>query len=195
MPVDPYVYEGTDVLRNRFDVRDAGELARREADASLLRLAQLREQPLPGSYDLDHLRAFHRFLFGDIYPWAGEVRTVALAKVDMFVLPARITPYLDGVLRQLRDQNYLRGLGPEEMVQRLAHYLGEINAAHPFREGNGRTQRAFLSQLARDAGYRLVWERIDASRNVEASIASMRGDDALLRTLVAEVIEYDRPTV
>ena len=188
MPDDPYVYPGTNVLRNRFDVRDADELARREHDASSARVLALLVKPLPGRYDLAHLQAFHRHIFGDVYEWAGELRTVAIAKADLFALPMHIAPYLSGVLAGLPRENYLRGLPADRLADRLAYYLAEINAVHPFREGNGRTQRAFVGQLAADAGHHLAWERLTPERNIEASVAAMRGDNAPLRQALAEVM-------
>ena len=112
---------------------------------------------------------------------------MAIAKTDMFALPQHIEPYLAGVLAELARENYLRDLDRERFVDRLAHYLAEINAAHPFREGNGRTQRAFISQLARDASYALDWSRTDAERNIAASIASMHGDNNPLRAILGDI--------
>lgn len=189
MPADPYVYPGTNVLRNRFGIRDAGELARREAQASTIRTVELSARPLPGRYDLPHLQAFHRHLFGDLYPWAGEIRTVVIAKGDMFALPDRIVPYLTDVFSQLAAEKHLRELGREGFVARLTHYLAEINAVHPFREGNGRAQRAFLGQLATERGYWIAWERADRNGNIAASIASMRGDNGPLHEMLDRLVE------
>ena len=117
MAEDPYVYPGTNVLRNRFGLRDAGELERRERDASYARLLQLAAEPLPGRYDLAHLQAFHRHIFGDVWPWAGELRTVTIAKENtMFALPAHIAPYLSDVLAGLPRENFLRGLPPRQLA-------------------------------------------------------------------------------
>lgn len=189
MAADPYVYPGTRVLRNTYGIRDAAELSRRENDAVTVRLLQLRLDPLAGNYDLEHLRAFHRHIFGDVYPWAGEIRTIAIAKTDLFALPQHIEPFLAGVLDKLSAEQYLRGLDRVHIVDRLTHYLAEINAAHPFREGNGRTQRAFIGQLANQAGYRIAWERAEPACNIDASIAAMRGDNAPLRTMLGELVE------
>jgi cell filamentation protein len=187
--VDPYVYPGTDTLRNRWGVRDAAELARREATITAARLAELAERPIPGDFDLAHLRALHRHIFGDVYDWAGEIRSVAIAKDDLFALPQHIEPYLGAVLSQLAAENYLRGLDRDDLIDRLTHYLAEINATHPFREGNGRTQRAFLSQLAANhAGYRIEWARLDPQRNLDASRAAHRGDNRPLRAILDELI-------
>lgn len=105
MAEDPYVYPGTQVLRNHFAIHDPVELARREHDASTARQLELQANPLPGRYDLEHLQAFHRHILGDLYPWAGKIRTVAIAKGDLFALPQLIKPYLTAVLAQLLAEN------------------------------------------------------------------------------------------
>jgi cell filamentation protein len=189
MTSDPYVYPGTNTLRNRYGVRDADQLARLDADLSARRLAELAVRPIPGRYDLPHLRAFHRHIFGDLYPWAGQVRTVAIAKGDLFALPQHIKPYLSNVLSRLPDEDYLQGLEPAAVIDRLTFYLAEINSVHPFREGNGRTQRAFIGQLARQVGYRMAWERLDRERNIQASQAAHHGDLEPLRALLANLTE------
>jgi cell filamentation protein len=146
---DPYVYPGTHTLRNRYGVRDPAALSRLEATFTAGRLAELGERPIAGVYDLAHLQALHRHVFGDVYAWAGEIRSVAIAKGDLFALPEHIASYLGGVLAQLPGEQHLRGLDREAFIDRLTHYLAEINATHPFREGNGRTQRAFVQQGVR----------------------------------------------
>lgn len=189
MPADPYVYPGTSCLRNRAGIRDARTLARLEAEQRSIVIAQIERTRLPGRYDLEHLRAFHRRIFGDIYEWAGELRSVAIAKDDsVFALPEHIDSYLAGVLGALAGKGYLRGLARAAFLDRITHYHAELNAAHPFREGNGRAQRAFLGQLARDAGYTLAWRRLDRDRNIEAARASHRGENSPLHELLEELL-------
>jgi len=84
-------------------------------------------------------------LFSDLYTWAGEIRTVDIAKTGLFCMPAFIVPQTERLLARLAGESHLRGLEREHFVDRLAHYLAELNAIHPFREGNGRTQRAFVT--------------------------------------------------
>ena len=79
-------------------------------------------------------------------------------------------------------------LGRDAFVGRLAYYLGEVNALHPFREGNGRAQRAFFAQLARSTGFTLAWQHLDAARNVEASAAIMRGDPEPMRKMLDALV-------
>ncbi len=189
MPEDPYVYPGTSVLRNHDGVRDAQLLAQREHDASNLRLLQLQGNPLPGRYDLAHLQALHRHIFGDIYPWAGEIRTVALAKGDLFALPQHIKPYLSSILDQLPAEDYLRDMPREQLAHRLAYYLAEINSVHPFREGNGRAQRAFVGQLAYQADHFIAWDRLDPQRNIDASRQAHHGNEQPLRAVLDQLTE------
>jgi cell filamentation protein len=190
LPADPYVFPGTNCLRNRLGIRDPRELAVIEAEQTSILIAQLERTRLPGRYDLAHLRAFHRRIFGDIYEWAGELRTVAIAKDDsLFALPEHIDAYLVGVFAELAGEEHLRGLARGPFLDRLTHYYAELNAAHPFREGNGRAQRAFLGQLARDAGHTLAWRRLERERNIGAARASHRGENSPLLELLDELLE------
>jgi cell filamentation protein len=102
--------------------------------------------------------------------------------------PQHIETSAAEIFRALGSENCLRDLDREAFVARLAYYLGEVNAVHPFREGNGRTQRAFFEQLARDAGYTLAWQHLDAARNIEASAAIMRGDAEPMRKMLDTLV-------
>ena len=113
---------------------------------------------------------------------------MAITKGDPFALPEHIDSYLGGGLAQLGDEQHLRGLDREPFIDRLAHYLAEINAIHAFREGNGRTQRAFIGQLAQDAGYRIESPTLDPPQNIEASRAAHLGDNQPVRTMLAALI-------
>lgn len=188
MTVDPYLDPQTGLLRNRLGITEAGRLREAEAGLSLAAIQDLNLRILPGRYDLPHLRAFHREIFGDLYQWAGELRTVAIAKTDLFCLPQHIESYAVGVFDALGGEQHLRDLSRARFIDRLTHYYAEVNAIHPFREGNGRTQRAFFHQLAREAGWPVDWTSLAAQSNVDASIASLRGDNRLLRTMLSRTL-------
>jgi cell filamentation protein len=191
---DPYVYPGTDVLCNLLDLRDAAELAEREAALSAIRIAQLERRFIAGDFDLTHLRATHRYIFGDVYSWAGDLRTVRITKGgDLFALPEHIGPYLTTLFADLARENRLHGLGFEQFVERLTHYYAEINAVHPFREGNGRAQRAFLGQITKGAGHPIAWVHLDAERNVLAARESHRGNNSPLREMLGDLLEQSAP--
>ena len=189
MSWDPYLDLQSGVLRNRLGITDAGELARAEAELTSYRLIELRASPLPGRYDLPHLQAFHRHIFGDVYDWAGELRTVTLGKGGaLFCLPQHLVATADDVFTRLARDRHLRGRDRTAFVDGLAALLAEVNTLHPFREGNGRTQRAFLAQLARDAGYRIRWAELDPEANTAASAAARAGDTSLLRAMLERLV-------
>jgi cell filamentation protein len=185
---DPYLDLDTGVLRNRLGIGHREELARAEAALTASRLYDLQRGHLPGRYDLEHLRSFHRVIFGDVYDWAGELRTVTIGRGGLFCLPHQLVPVGEEVFGRLARDHHLRGLDRSTFVGRLAELLAEINFLHPFREGNGRTQRAFVAQLARDAGYRTRWVLMDPAANVAASAAALRGDTAPLRELLDQLV-------
>ena len=188
MNEDPYVYPGTDVLRNAHDIRDAGELQIVEANLTYMRTLQLASRPIPGKYDLAHLQSFHRYLFAELYDWAGQLRTVVLAKTDLFCLPEHIKSYGAEIFGKLADEQPLSDLDRDAFVGRVAHYLADVNALHPFRDGNGRAQRTFFAQLASNAGYRLDWQLVEPQQNVDAFVASMHGDEMPLRRLLDAIV-------
>ena len=111
-----------------------------------------------------------------------------MAKGAMFCLPQYIDSSAAIIFRELHDEDCLRDLSRDAFVGRLAYYLGEVNALHPFREGNGRAQRAFFAQLARSTGFTLAWQHLDAARNVEASAAIMRGDPEPMRKMLDALV-------
>lgn len=187
--VDPYLDPESGVLRNRLGITDVKELAAVEAALSASRLVDLERRRLPGFYDLAHLQGFHRFILGDVYEWAGELRTVTIAKGEVFCLPQHLLSYGADVFGRLEAADRLRGLSRESFVARLAALLADINALHPFRDGNGRTQRAFVSQLAHDAGHHIEWIRMDPQLNIAASAASLRGDLEPLQAMLDQLVD------
>lgn len=186
---DPYAMPNG-VLRNKLGITDHQLLAAAEADITRARLVMLAERPLPGAYDLGHLQAFHAAIFGDIYPWAGELRTVNIAKRTPFCPVRNLMPYAAEVFGRLASSGHLRDLPRQEFVIRLAALYGDLNVLHPFREGNGRTQRAFLTQLSANAGYDLNWSILDPQRNEDASVKSFLGDNSLSERLLDELITF-----
>lgn len=184
MPEDPSSDPVTGVLHNKLGLGTAAGLEAAEREITHAALILLDESPVSLSYDLPHLQEIHKRIFGDIYEWAGQIRTVAIAKGAMFCLPQYIDSSAAVIFGELHDEDCLRGLRRDAFVGRLAHYLGEVNALHPFREGNGRAQRAFFGQLARDAGFTLAWQHLDPARNVDASAAIMRGDPEPMREML-----------
>lgn len=194
---DDFFWPGTQVLRNKLGLQDQDQLDRAERALTYGRLIALRTTSVaPGRFDLTHLQAIHRYLFQDIYDWAGEVRTFTLVKGETeFCRPEHVASCAAEVFGGLANNDLLRGLDIASFVHEAAELLGHLNALHPFREGNGRTQRAFLELLSDAAGHPVVWPEGMEQRNIEASIASMRGDNSGLRELIAESVRDSAPPV
>ena len=185
---DPYA-DAHGVLTNKLGITTGAALSRAETDLSFAALLRLAIHPLPGRYDLAHLRGFHRHIFGAVYPWAGQLRTVDLARGprDAFCRWPFIESSAADIFAGLAAENRLADLPRTPFVARLAHYYGEINALHPFREGNGRTQRAFLGQLAREAGWHTAWSDLNAEQNNTASAAALHGDPNPLTAMLETI--------
>jgi len=182
---DPYLYPGTDVLRNKEDVRNAVELEAFERMATANRMETLPENvPITAEGYCE----LHRYIFQDVYDWAGKTRTVDIAKNDdLFCLGRFVEQELATRFEAIRAESCLRGLSADEFIAQAAHHAAELNAIHPFREGNGRTLRAFLFILGRHAGHGVDLSRIDPQRWNEASRESFRTGDS---KPICDVIAY-----
>lgn len=175
---DPYCYKGTFVLKNRLGTRDAEVLEAFELEMSSLRA----DEPLPaGRFGPAHYRAIHRHLFQDVYSWAGKYRTVRTAKGgNWFCFPEHIAREMDRLFARLAGDNRLRGRSAEAFIEGAANFLGELNAIHPFREGNGRAQLAFMHLLSIEAEHPLDFARVRPESFMRAMIASFAGNVAPL---------------
>jgi len=180
---DPYSDPWTGVLHNKLHIEDPDELAEAEFTLVSMRDAQIGRAVVPGAYDLAHLQRFHRQLFGDVYYWAGELRTVNIQKpgASFCFAPHISSSAASDVFPLIAKYDYLRGPDRDLFLDRLAETLGEVNALHPFREGNGRTQRAFFRQLGAAAGWRLDWAALDPGTNISACRTAMSGNVEPLR--------------
>jgi len=185
---DPYCYRGTTTLKNRAGLRDQADFEAFEAAMVTQRL----DEPLPaGRLSATHYRALHHHLFGDVYSWAGRLRTVRISKGDsMFCYPENIDAEMRRLFAWLKKRNYLRGLDRQEFANDAAHFLSELNAIHPFREGNGRTQLAFLALLGHFTGHEINYTSIVPEQFLAAMITSFSGDE---RALAKEIFKLMQP--
>jgi cell filamentation protein len=191
---DPYCYPGRDVLINKGDYRVQAELNKFEADAVFLAFAALKTNSIAGPFDARRLQETHRRIFGNVYSWAGELRkgigmmakTRASGSQVSYGPSENVPGALASTFAALRAEKGLLGLDAKAMAQRLAFYYSELDAIHPFRDGNSRTLRAFTSDLAQSAGYRLDWAPIAQTAEQRRrlfharDLAVMRGDTSEL---------------
>lgn len=170
-----YCYPGTEVLKNKLNIKDADRLEKMERRLASMRLSDLQENPILGDFDTKHLLKIHKYVFQDIYEFGGKFRVEEVSKGNTNFAP---TPYLkEGVgelLNKLKKENYLKGLNSKETSKKLAYYMAELNFAHPFREGNGRTQREFIRELALKNGYRVEWNKVSKKDLLKATIEASK---------------------
>ena len=188
-PVSANCYSGTTVLINKFDIREEEKLNEVEGVLTSARYAEWLSAPKVETYDFDHYKAIHRFLFSDLYDWAGEVRTVNISKKGTQFAPAeQIENQAAQIFERLKTQNFFRGLSHDEFVNEIVDFYCVTNVLHPFREGNGRTQRVFLTQLIRNVGCDINFADMDTDLLMIATIQSAQGVTDLLKVIFSESI-------
>lgn len=174
---ESYFYPSPDngTMRNLFNERDPLILSRLEYVETALRQRELNSDPTlvqQHTYDGAHARAIHRYLFQDVYEWAGEYRTVGIAKGHSeFAWPDEIDRYLTDASRVIRSTEWPR-LDREAFAERAATVFAYLNQAHPFREGNGRTSKVFMDHVGQRSRFTLDYERVSPGEWNNASALS-----------------------
>lgn len=188
-----YIYPGTRVLKNKLDIRDPKLLEQ----AELVLSTERAKQPLPAAalkLNYEGFLEIHHHLFQDVYDWAGKLRNYTTGRGPIpFSPPENIETWMKNQFRILEKENYLKGLSIEEFANKAAPIVNEINAAHPFIEGNGRTQRLWLRVLAEQAGHTLQFKNEDREKWYEASrIGFERVDHRPMAQLLTECLYRER---
>lgn len=181
---DFYCYPDSAVLKNKLDIKDWETLDKAEREITGLKAVQFSDSPFPDELNFNYIKKLHKFLFQDIYNWAGETRKVDISKGNIFCQHELIEVNADFLMNELKAENYL--LDTTDIVKRLAYYLGDLNSIHPFREGNGRIQRLFVAELARRAGYDLDFSGITPEEMIVASDEAFRHNYEPLEQIVAK---------
>jgi cell filamentation protein len=199
---DRYLQEDGKTLKNKLGiVLDPETLAMKEAAIVFTRSLELYANGFPRAKGFESVKAIHRYLFQDIYEWAGEPRTIDLARkayadgsadLQRFTKAAHIEREGCRLFNDLSAANHLRGLTREQFANKLTPFFGRLNQLHPFREGNGRTQRLVWEQVAQHAGHELSFEGISRERMVAVSIAGGAGDHQPAQRMFAELLDPQR---
>jgi len=184
-----YCYENSNVLRNKLGIIEADALHIAEREIVAVRVLEAERVPIRGKLDFKHLCDIHRYLFGDVFEWAGKLRTVNISKGNPFCNADVLDVYGAELFGKLKSERYLLDVPQERISERLAHYLSEINVMHPFREGNGRAQRMFIEYLALAAGCRVDFTTVTAGEMIEASVRAFDHDETAMQGLFMRVTE------
>lgn len=155
--MDSYCYKNTNVLVNKFNIMDNRKLNKIEKDYSLFRLDELMSKK---DYEISLKRYMfiHNYLFSDIYPFAGKIRTVNLKKGDyVFSFKDEIVSKLHDVIYDMKTN--MGRINDDNVISCITNYYLKLNEIHPFREGNGRTNREFIREYASILGYDMDYSK------------------------------------
>ncbi len=184
-------YAGTNCLINKFNIQNEEQLAKIEASITLAKSAELERNFISYSFDFEHYKQIHRYLFEDLYDWAGKVRTVDISKKGTnFISAENIEVVANACFDRLKSHNYFRNVDFEDFVENIVDFYCSTNMLHPFREGNGRTQRIFISQLIRFCGYDINFSEIDTDELMVATIHSANGITDYLKEIFKAHIKH-----
>lgn len=187
-------YEGTTCLINKFGIQDEKQLAVVESQITIAKISILQQNPIEGNFDFEHYKAIHKFIFEDLYEWAGIPRVIDISKKGTFFVAAKnIDEIATACFERLKNQNYFKNLDMDDFIEKMTDFYCVTNNLHPFREGNGRTQRTFLSQLALNAGYEMDFANTDTDELMVATIQAANGVDTYLKNALREMINPIKP--
>lgn len=185
-----YCYKGTDILINKLNITNDEDLFNTERELLSLRTYELNEKPLKGNSDFKYLKDIHKYLFQDVYRCAGDIRNCNIAKQDLFCLAEHIKSFGAGVFNKLEKEKYFIDYDNGTTLEKLVELFADINALHPFREGNGRIQRVFIESLAKVNGIYLDLTNVSKMDMVIASHESINGDYKKLKDMFKNNIHY-----
>ena len=190
--IDPdYTYTDpqTGVLRNLADITDSDGLLFFESTAVIKRANELEIQPI-AIHNAETLLDIHRYLFQDVYHWAGQKRTVEISKQGkQFFITAYFNKGFAYINNLITDYRKIESADKVKLASLLAELLDSINYLHPFREGNGRAQREFIRVLALEKGYALNLNPPDNLDVYERYMSgTIEGDIEKLIALILELM-------
>ena len=185
-----YCYPDSDVLKNKLNIRNREELKQAEEEITALKQYMLMESPIKGRFTKTQLMNIHRFLFEDIYPFAGHIRREQISKGDtMFFPPHLISQELDKVFAKLHSEKMLHATDKKRQIEHLSYIMSELNVIHPFREGNGRSIRELIRYMALYYGFSLDWSLVDRDTMIDAAVRSVVDSMAFYDIIVKCVVE------
>ena len=174
-PSSDNCYEGTTCLVNKLGIRDEKRLSEVEAQITFAKAVMLEETPIDDDFGFEHFKKIHEFLLCDLYEWAGQVRTVDISKKRTKFLDASSIESIGTKCFAKVKEGYFEDLPFDEFVKRIAEFYNDVNYIHPFREGNGRTQRIYFAQLIRHYGYDINFADVDTDELMIATIQASSG--------------------
>ena len=175
-------YPNSTILINKFDLRNQEALNKAESVAVTIHSIEIENEPLPDVFNFDFYCSLHRRLFCDVYPWAGELRKINLSKKSTNFYDFKdLKSYGELLFRQFEHFDKIKSLDKDAFAEWVAEIYNDLNMLHPFREGNGRTERLFITLVIRAAGYEINFAAPDPDELMIATIFAAQGVDEQLK--------------
>jgi len=181
----PHLIEGTNILKNKLGLTDQAKLDLFEEKAFIYRSM---DAPT-GELSREHLCNIHRHLLQDVYEWAGELRDVPISRgTSRFCQPQFIVQEMEKVIGKI-DLEQLQKMDTDQLSGALAEIIGEMNAVHPFLDGNGRSIRVYAQQIASASDHDLEIHKLKRDAWNNASEASfLKADNTMLAKILVECL-------
>lgn len=179
-------YDGTTCLINKFNIKDETKLAGLDASISFAKGSEWIKLPLCSSFDFEHYKLINRFLFEDLYEWAGTVRKINISKKGTSFADFEDLEKIGTELFKRCAE--IRLMNKKEFCKEIADFYCDVNLLHPFREGNGRTQRIFFTQFINSCGYKFSFTNIDTDLLMVATIQAANGVKDMIYSIFDELI-------
>ena len=184
---DPYCYEGTKTPVNKLNIRDYEVLRTKMRDVVPIRIAELEKHPIVKEMSSDYLRSIHRHLYGDLFQWAGEYRTVDYPNDPTACRTEYIGSCVDDIFKEMKKKDFLSK--SDDFCGDLAHMISELYAIRPFRLGNGVAIKVLANCIAILNGRYLDYSDASESLLDVAIKMGVAGDTSHLEALISEIIE------
>lgn len=178
-----YTYKNSSVLKNKLNITTEEKLKEYETKMVALKLASIDKACFKRTYDENHLKEIHKYLFEDVYDFAGEYRLENITK-DNFIFSQY--QYIDENIKEIFKKTNIQGLVNmpfEELIIKLSDFMTDLNVLHPFREGNGRATREFIREFLDKLGYEINWFEIDYNDILKASMLAVIDDAEQIKLL------------
>lgn len=182
-------YPDTTVLINKLDIRNQNMLNVAELRIVISMTMKIEQEIKFNNIDFNFYKNLHKQLFDDLYEWAGTVRNINISKKGTVFCNSDDIERI-GKLKfdRLKSLNFLKNTPKDQFLDELTELYHDLNMLHPFREGNGRTLRLFITLLVRNAGYNLNFSECDSDMLMIATIKAAQGDLSMLREVFSDIV-------
>lgn len=178
-----YTYKNSSVLKNKLNITTEEKLKEYETKMVALKLASIDKADFKRTYDEEHLKAIHKYLFEDVYDFAGQYRLENITK-DNFIFSQY--QYIDENIKEVFKKTNIQSLEDlpfEKLIIKLSDFMTDLNVLHPFREGNGRATREFIREFLDKLGFEINWFEIDYNDILRASMLAVIDDSEQIELL------------